>query len=77
MTRIVAGSVAMVFVLRPPRRARPRRRRRERASSPQFRVGQVWRYQTRPGEGASRVIIGRIERIEGIGKVVHVEAHGR
>ena len=45
----------------------------ERASSPQFRVGQVWRYQTRPGEGASRVIIGRIERIEGIGKVVHVK----
>ena len=45
----------------------------ERASSPQFRIGQVWRYQTRPGEGASRVIIGRIERIEGIGKVVHVK----
>lgn len=45
----------------------------ERASSPQFRIGQVWRYQTRPGEGASRVIIGRIERIEGIGRVVHVK----
>jgi hypothetical protein len=45
----------------------------ERVSSPQFRIGQVWRYQTRPGEGASRVIIGRIERIEGIGRVVHVK----
>lgn len=45
----------------------------ERTSSPQFRIGQVWRYQTRPGEGASRVIIGRIERIEGIGRVVHVK----
>ena len=45
----------------------------ERVSSAQFRIGQVWRYQTRPGEGASRVIIGRIERIEGIGRVVHVK----
>ena len=48
----------------------------ERASSPQFRVGQVWRYQTRLGEETSRAIIGRIERIEGIGKVVHVKLTG-
>lgn len=48
----------------------------ERASSPQFRVGQVWRYETRPGEEASRVIVGRVERIEGIGKVVHVKLTG-
>ena len=45
----------------------------ELASSPQFRIGQARRYQTRPGEGASRAIIGRIERIEGIGRVVHVK----
>jgi len=48
----------------------------ERASSPQFRVGQVWRYQTRPGEEASRVIVGRVERIDGLGKVVHVKLTG-
>jgi hypothetical protein len=48
----------------------------ERASSPRYRVGQVWRYQTRPGEEASRAIIGRIERIEGIGIVVHVKLTG-
>ena len=48
----------------------------ERASSPQFRVGQVWRYETRPGEESSRVIIGRIERIEGLGKIVHVKLTG-
>jgi hypothetical protein len=48
----------------------------ERASSPRYRVGQVWHYQTRPGEEASRVIIGRIEKIEGIGTVVHVKLTG-
>jgi hypothetical protein len=48
----------------------------ERASSPRFRVGQVWRYQTRPGEEASRAIVGRIERIAGIGTVVHVKLTG-
>jgi hypothetical protein len=48
----------------------------ERASSPRYRVGQVWRYQTRPGEEASRVIVGRIERIEGLGTVVHVKLTG-
>jgi hypothetical protein len=45
----------------------------ERTSSPRYRVGQVWRYQTRPGEEASRAIVGRIEKIEGIGSVVHVK----
>jgi hypothetical protein len=45
----------------------------ERASSPRYRVGQVWRYQTRPGEEASRAIVGRIEKIEGVGSVVHVK----
>jgi hypothetical protein len=48
----------------------------ERASSPQFRVGQVWRYETRAGEEGSRVIVGRVERIEGVGKVVHVKVTG-
>lgn len=48
----------------------------ERASSPRYRVGQVWQYQTRPGEEASRVIVGRIEKIEGIGTVVHVKLTG-
>jgi hypothetical protein len=48
----------------------------ERASSPRYRVGQVWHYQTRPGEEASRVIVGRIEKIEGIGTVVHVKITG-
>jgi hypothetical protein len=48
----------------------------ERASSPRYRVGQVWRYHTRPGEEASRAIVGRIEKIEGIGSVVHVKLTG-
>jgi len=48
----------------------------ERASSPKYRVGQVWRYETRVGEEQSRAIIGRIERIDGIGMVVHVKLTG-
>jgi hypothetical protein len=48
----------------------------ERVSSPRFRVGQVWRYQTRPGEEASRVIVGRVERVGAAGTVVHVKLTG-
>jgi hypothetical protein len=75
MTRSSRGPIAIALVLLvaacasgPPMP--------ERASSPRYRVGQVWRYQTRPGEEASRVIVGRIERIEGIGPVVHVKLTG-
>ena len=48
----------------------------ERASSPRYRIGQVWRYQTRAGEEASRAIVGRIDQIEGLGTVVHVKLTG-
>ena len=75
MTRVALGPLAIAFTLLvaacasgPPLP--------ERASSPRYRVGQVWRYQTRPGEEASRVIVGRIEKIEGIGPVVHVKLTG-
>ena len=73
--RVALGALAIAFALLvaacasgPPTP--------ERASSPRYRVGQVWRYQTRPGEEASRVSVGRIEKIEGIGSVVHVKLTG-
>ena len=53
MTRVALGPLAIAFALLvaacasgPPLP--------ERTSSPRYRVGQVWRYQTRPGEEASR-----------------------
>ena len=46
------------------------------ATSDQFAVGQIWEYKTRPGEEGSRVIVGRIESIDKVGKVVHVKLSG-
>lgn len=48
----------------------------EPATSSQFEPGQVWRYQTRPGEEGSRVIIGKIERAPELGTIVHVKLVG-
>ena len=48
----------------------------EPMSSDQFAPGQVWRYNTRSGEEASRVIIGRIEKSPKIGTIVHVKLTG-
>ncbi len=48
----------------------------EPMSSDQFAPGQVWRYKTRSGEEASRVIIGRIEKSPKIGTIVHVKLTG-
>jgi len=75
MSRIALGALALACIVlaaacasEPPMP--------ERASSPRYRVGQVWRYQTRPGEEASRAIVGRIETIAGLGTVVHVKLTG-
>lgn len=46
------------------------------ATSDQFAVGQIWEYKTRPGEEGSRVIVGKIESIDKVGKVVHVKLSG-
>lgn len=43
------------------------------AQSEQFAVGDVWTYKTRPGEEASRLIIGKVENIEKIGMVIHIK----
>ena len=42
------------------------------ASGP-FAAGQVWRYRTRPGEEASRAIVGRVETDDEGQVIVHVK----
>ena len=41
-----------------------------------FRPGQVWSYQTRPGEDSSRVIVLRVEEAPELGVIVHVAVEG-
>ncbi len=41
-----------------------------------FVAGQVWRYNTRPGEEASRVTILKVEPDERLGNIIHVAVHG-
>ena len=41
-----------------------------------FMPGQVWTYQTRPGEEASRLYICEVERYEKYGVIVHVYVDG-
>jgi hypothetical protein len=37
-----------------------------------FATGQVWTYDTRPGEEASRIIICRVETDANLGEIVHI-----
>jgi len=41
-----------------------------------FVPGQVWSYETRPGEESSRVTILRIEKIARLGTVIHIRIDG-
>ena len=46
------------------------------AESAQFKPGQVWKYKTRANEELSRVMIGKVEHDDHIGKIVHVKIIG-
>jgi hypothetical protein len=37
-----------------------------------FRPGQIWRYQTRPHEPKSRILIQRVDPNEKLGEIVHI-----
>jgi hypothetical protein len=37
-----------------------------------FKVGQIWNYQTRPGEEKSTLIILKVEKYDSLGIVIHV-----
>ncbi len=38
-----------------------------------FEPGQVWSYQTRPGEEASLLVVGAVDRAPKVGRVVHIK----
>ena len=42
----------------------------------QFAPGQVWTYNTRPGEEASRVVICSVETDPKLGEIVHIHVNG-
>ena len=37
-----------------------------------YEIGQVWEYETRPGEEESRLYIGEIDEHEELGKIYHI-----
>jgi hypothetical protein len=41
-----------------------------------FRAGQVRKYETRPGEEASRLVVCRVEPNEKLGTIVHIYVQG-
>ena len=45
-------------------------------SAAEFREGQIWRYQTRPGEEASRLFIVRIDRGPSTQAIYHIYLDG-
>jgi hypothetical protein len=46
------------------------------ASAAEFREGQIWHYQTRPGEEGSRLFIARIDRGLGTQSIYHIYLDG-
>ena len=51
-------------------------RKNESQNTPELKSGQIWEYNTRSGEEASRVIILKVEDHGKRGKVVHIAVHG-
>jgi hypothetical protein len=49
---------------------------REEAVVSDFRAGQVWTYETRKGEEASRVVVCRVEPDPKAGTIVHIRVEG-
>src|SRR5712664_3426093 len=45
-------------------------------NSSYYKVGQVWRYRTRPGEEASTLTIVKVESEPKLGIIVHVSVSG-
>jgi len=42
----------------------------------QFEAGQVWTYQTRPGEEDSRLTVVKVEQQDKLGTIVHIRVDG-
>lgn len=41
-----------------------------------FAAGQVWAYNARPGEEASRIVVCRVETDPKLGEIVHIHVNG-
>lgn len=41
-----------------------------------FQAGQVWTYETRPGEEISRLVVCKVEPDTKLGKIVHIQVAG-
>ena len=41
-----------------------------------FAAGQVWTYDARPGEEASRIVVCRVEKDPKLGEIVHIQVNG-
>jgi hypothetical protein len=46
------------------------------ARASEFRAGQVWRYRTRTGEEASRLVVCRVEPNDQLGRIIHIHVEG-
>ena len=42
----------------------------------EFEPGQTWQYETRPGEGASRLVVCKVETDPKLGTIVHIHVEG-
>lgn len=48
----------------------------DHAAAADYREGQIWRYDARPGEEASRLYIVKIDEVEGYGRIYHIFVEG-
>ena len=46
------------------------------SATPEFAVGQVWAYNTRPGEEQSTVVIDKIDDDPKLGRIYHISVSG-
>jgi hypothetical protein len=46
------------------------------SATPQFAVGQVWAYNTRPGEEQSTLVIDKVEDDTKLGRIYHISVSG-
>jgi len=62
VTRLVLALAAALWAAAPDQPAAPT----------ELAVGQHWTYQTRPEDAGSTLVIGKIDEVPEIGKVIHV-----
>jgi len=46
------------------------------ATDSRFHPGEVWHYHTRPGEEGSLAVVGAVDQVQEVGRIVHVRVEG-